>query len=448
MHRVVWTALCLAIFILPAAGAAEPRQPSGVATPPPARASAGSKSAAKLKDASGPVEFATDDWPWWRGLHRNGVAADGVLPPLAWSDSEHVLWKTPVPGRGHGSPIVVEDQVFLNVADHDRDVQALLCLDRDTGAERWQAVVHRGGFHPKGNPKSSMASSTPACDGARVFVNFMNNDAIWTTAVSRDGRPLWQTKITDYQLHQGFASSPAVYGPLVIISADNKGQGAIAALDRVTGKVVWRRERPKLPNYTSPIVLTVAGREQLLFTGCDLVTSLDPSTGETCWETAGSTTECVTSTVTDGTHIFISGGYPKNHLAAVKADGSGTVVWENGSRVYVPSMIVRDGHLYSVLDEGIAACWKCDTGEEVWKGRLGGTFSSSPVLAGDRLYATNESGTTFVFRADPAAFELLAENQLGDESFATPAICGGRIYMRLAAQVEGQRREALYCVGE
>ena len=118
--------------------------------------------------------------------------------------------------------------------------------------------------------------------------------------------------------------------------------------------------------------MKVAGRDQLIFSGCDLVTSLDPLTGELLWEIEGATTECVTTAVTDGTHVFTSGGYPKNHIAAVAADGSGEVVWENNTRAYVPSMLQRDGFLYVTLDAGIASCFRCETGEQVWKSRLGG----------------------------------------------------------------------------
>jgi hypothetical protein len=222
----------------------------------------------------------------------------------------------------------------------------------------------------------------------------------------------------------------------------------VGALDRKTGAFVWKRERPKVPNYTSPVVLRAAGREQLVMTGCDLVTSLDPATGKLLWEVAGATTECVTSTVTDGTHVYTSGGYPRNHLAAVKADGSGTIAWQTGDRVYVPSLLVRDGHLYGVLDAGMAACWEAATGKEKWKQRLGGAFSASPVLVGDRIYATNEAGETFVYRADPAQFAQLARSRLGDEAFATPAVCGGRIYMRVAERAGGRRQERLYCLGK
>lgn len=398
------------------------------------------------KEAAGPITVGPADWPWWRGPNRNGVADPKQNPPLKWSATDNVLWKAPVPGRGHGSPTVVGDQVFLATADAGDQTQSVLCYDRRTGKRLWQTVVHRGGFSTKGNRKASLASSTVACDGSRVFINFLHDGAIYTTALDRAGRQLWQTKITDYIVHQGYGSSPAVYQSLVIVSGDNTGGGAVAGLERATGKVVWKRRRPKTPNYASPIILKVAGREQLLLTGCNLVTSLDPLTGKELWEIKGATTECVTSTVTDGQLMYTSGGYPKNHIAAVRADGSGTVVWEKNTRVYVPSLVVRDGYLYGVLDAGVAACWKCDTGKEVWRHRLGGTFSASPVLVGDRLFATNESGRTFIFKASPEGFELLAENRLGDEVLATPTICGSRIYFRVAVFEKGSRQEMLYCL--
>lgn len=394
------------------------------------------------------ITVAATDWPWWRGPDRNGVAAADQHPPMKWSATENVLWKSPVPGRGHGSPIVVGDQVFLAAADPDKEVQSVLCFDKKSGKQLWETPVHKGGFEKKGNAKTTLASCTPACDGQRVFVNFLNGGAVYTTALSREGKQLWQTKVSEFVTHQGFGSSPAVYEGLVLVSSDHKGGGVIVGLERATGKVAWSRERPKVPNYASPIILKVAGRDQLIMTGCDLVTGLDPRTGKELWETKGSTTETVTSTVTDGQLVFTSGGYPKNHVSAVHADGSGKVAWENGSRVYVPSMLVRDGHLYAVQDAGTAVCWKSDTGKEVWKGRLEGTFSSSPVLVGEHIFATNEAGKTFIFNATPKGFDLVGENQLGDEAFATPTFCGDRIYTRVAVTKEGKRQEWLYCLGK
>ncbi|MEO1527922.1 MAG: PQQ-binding-like beta-propeller repeat protein [Planctomycetota bacterium] len=302
----------------------------------------------------------------------------------------------------------------------------------------------------KKNEKASQASSTLACDGERLFVNFLNDGAVYTTALDRSGEQVWQRKICDYVIHQGYASSPAIYKDLVIVSADTKHKrgGAIVAMDRVSGEERWRQARPSLPNYPSPIVVTAAGKTQVILTGCELVSSFDPDTGEKLWEIEGATTECVTSTVTDGNLIYTSGGYPDNHVSAIHADGSGKVAWRNGDRVYVPSMLIKDGYLYAILDAGIAACWKADTGEQQWKKRVGGTFSSSLVLVGDRIYAIDEDAKTTIFRASPAGFEKVADNKLEGDSFATPTIAGNRIYLRIGTSSENHRQEFLYCIGE
>ena len=386
-----------------------------------------------------------DDWHRWRGPEQTGVAQAGQSLPMKWGDSENVLWKAPVPGRGHGTPIVVGTQVVLATADEEKEVQSVLCYDRASGKRLWQTVVHRGGFM-KRNKKASQASGSLACDGERFFINFANGGGAHATALSRDGKILWQTTVPDYVVHQAYGSSPTPYKELLLVTADNKKAGAVAALDRVSGRIVWKVKRPKKPNYPSPVVLQVAGREQLVVTGCDLVTSLDPSTGKKLWEIPGATTECVTTTVTDGLHVYSSGGYPKNHVSAVRADGSGKVAWRNNVRVYVPSMIVRGGYLYGIADAGVAYCWKSDTGEEIWKGRLGGTFSASLTLADNRLYA-NEAGECFVFEASPKAFKLMAKNKLGDEIFASPVLCGNRLYQRVAHRDGSKRRETLYCIG-
>ena len=399
------------------------------------------------------VSIQPGDWPWWRGPSRNGVADPDQSPPVNWNDKTNVAWRFPIRGRGHSSAVVVADLVFLTTADHQTNEQVVLCLNRQTGKLEWESVVHAGGLpastdkKASGNEKASFASSTVACDGSLVFVNFLANKAVYTTAIDLNGNEVWQTKICDYVVHQGYGSSPAIYEDLVIVSADNKGGGKVAALDRATGETRWTRDRPSKPNYPSPVILNIAGKDQLLLTGCDLVSSLDPLTGTELWEIEGATTECVTSTVTDGTHVFTSGGYPKNHMSAVVADGSGKVAWENNVRTYVPSMLVKDNRLFAVLDAGVATCWNSQTGEEIWKGRLGGTFSSSPVLVNDRIYVTNEEGTTSIFSADADEFTKLGANKLGESVFATPVICGGRIYLRAAEIQDGNRQEYLYCIG-
>ena len=391
-------------------------------------------------------EVSSADWPWWRGPYRNGTAYPDQDPPQTWSETENVVWKTAVPGRGHSSPIVVGNSVYLATADRERDLQSVLAYDRTTGKLQWEEVIHRGGLMKK-NKKASQASSSLAWDGERLFVSFPNRDQIFTTALDENGKQLWQTKISDYIIHQGYAASPNVYQHLVIINADNKGGGYIVALERETGKEVWRHARPKLPNYPSPVILHAFGKDQMIMIGGKLVTSLNPLTGERNWEIDGSTEECVTSTVTDGIHVYSSGGWPDNHVAAIKADGSGEVVWQNRSRVYVPSMLMIDGYLHAVLDAGVATCWKSDTGQQMWKSRLGGNFSSSPVRVGDLIYAANEEGETYIYKASSRRFTLVAKNKLGDNVFATPAIVGGQIFTRVAKDEDGKRNEYLYCLG-
>lgn len=387
------------------------------------------------------------DWPCWRGSKHDGIADANQTPPKEFSAaSKNVRWVADIPGRGHGSPAIFGKRVFLAVADEKAKTQSLLCLDRETGKELWTTVIHSGGFPEKMNQKASHASATPACDGELVFINFMNSDAAFTTALSLDGKQVWQQKICDYIVHQGYGSSPAIYKNLLIVSADNKSGGAIRAFERTTGKPVWKVDRPKLPNYGSPIIYEIGGRDQAIFQGCDLVTSLDPATGKKLWENAGATTECVASIVSDGTHVFTSGGYPKNHVAAMKADGSGEVVWENTSRVYVPSMLVKDGYLFAVLDNGVAMCWKCDTGEVMWKERLGRPVTGSPVLVGNLIYSGDETGQFFVFSANPKEFKIIAQSQLGDETLSTPVICDSHIFARVAVNANDKRQEKLYCI--
>ena len=403
--------------------------------------------AEQLAAGSATIHVETEDWPWWRGPTRDGVAAAGQSPPMRWTQTENVAWKTPVPGRGHGSPTVVGNQIFLATADEQRQVQSVICFDRNSGKQIWRTDVHTGNLVKKGNTKTSHASCTVACDGQQLFVNFLNAGAVHTTSLNREGNILWKKKIDEYVVHQGYGSSPALYGPLVLVTADTKAGGAIAALDRQTGKLAWKHARPKTPNYPSPIILRVAGRDQLVLAGCDRIVSFEPLSGKSLWDIEGATTECVATIVTDGIRVFSSGGFPKNHISAVRADGSGDVEWENNVRVYVPSMLMRDGHLYAVTDAGVAMCWVSETGERKWQGRLGGTFSASPVLVNDTIFATNEAGQTFIIRADPKAFELIARNQLGDEVFASAAICGSRIYTRVAHHGNDGRTEMLYCLG-
>jgi outer membrane protein assembly factor BamB len=357
-----------------------------------------------------------------------------------------VIWKVDVPGRGHGSPCLWGDRIFLPTADDQAEIQTLLCFDRRTGRNRWQTELHRKGF-VRLHSKNSHASATPACDGQLVFMPFVIQDAIWLSALNLDGKVVWQRRLGDFHSMHGFAASPLVYRSLVIVAADNLKNSFLVAVHRHTGEVVWRTVRPdyRLGTYASPTVGHVAGRDQLLLHGPMKVFSYDPMTGKELWRCDGPS-ESSSSTVTlGGGLVFSSVGFPQRNMLCIRADGSGDVtpthvVWsKKGKMAYVPSLLLFDGLLTMVADEGQVTCFEAATGKSVWAAKLEGQFSSSPVLAGGHIYAVNEKGVTFVFKSG-RKFELVGRNDLADGGFATPVICGSRIYLRTLHR--------LYCLGE
>ena len=386
------------------------------------------------------------DWPWWRGPSGNGTTADQE-PPVKWSETKNIRWIADVPGRGHGSPVVVGRRVFLLTADEDSKVQSVLCYDRRTGRLLWRRDVHQGKFEAELHQDNTHASSTVACDGKRVFASFLNDKAIWLTALNVTGRQLWQTRVGSFDSWHGYGASPAVYKSLVIVAGDHKSGGFLAAIHRKTGKIRWRKRRPKFASYSSPAVVHAAGKDQLLISGCGRVASFNPNNGERLWSIPGTTELTVGTMVTDGRLTFASGGWPEIETLCVRADGSGKVLWRNRRKIYSTSLLVHDGYLYGVKDDGIAYCWKADTGKLAWRARLHEQFSASPVLAGGNIFMAGETGSTVVFKANPHKFERVARNKLGDEVFATPAICGNQIFLRVAHRGPRGRREKLYCIG-
>ena len=236
--------------------------------------------------------IADTDWPWWRGPDGNGIAPGSASPPVTL-DENNLAWKAPIPGRGHSAAMIVGDRVFLTTADEGAQTQSVLCLARKDGGLLWIKQLHEGGFDHNNN-KNSFASSSVASDGRRVFVSFWNHGSVWTTALDLDGKQLWQLEVSRFKSHQGYGASPAIYGDNVIVATDNKGTGTgcLVALNRVTGEIAWSQDRPVMPNYVSPIILKVDGKDQLLMSGCEQVTSYDPNTGKLLWSTSATTTAC------------------------------------------------------------------------------------------------------------------------------------------------------------
>ena len=202
-----------------------------------------------------------------------------------------------------------------------------------------------------------------------------------------------------------------------------------------------------MTSYSSPVVAHVADRDQLLISGCGKTTSYDPANGKQLWQCEGPAKATCGTMVWDGDLVFASGGYPEKETIAIRADGSSEIVWRANEKSYEQSMLAHDGTLYAVNDTGIALCWDAKTGKLNWKERLSGPVSASPVLAGGNIYAADEKGTFYVFRADPEKFTLVSRNRLGDESFASPTIVNNQIFLRVAHGSGAERQEILYCIG-
>jgi outer membrane protein assembly factor BamB len=274
---------------------------------------------------------------------------------------------------------------------------------------------------------------------------------VQATALDLDGKQIWQETVGPFRpraFEYGYAPSPTLYRETVIISAEFDGDSAITALDRKTGKQVWRSPRPHSISFSTPVVAHVAGKDQLLISGQNKVSSYDPTTGKSLWEVDGTTFATCGTMVWEGDIVFASGGYPKAETLAVKADGSAKVLWHNPQKCYEQSMLAHNGYVYGLTDNGVLFCWRGTDGKEMWKQRLQGPVSSSPVLAGGHIYQANENGICYVFKPNPDKYDPVAQNQLGDEAFPSPAIVGKQIFIRTATRSGGGRQEFLYCLGK
>lgn len=397
-----------------------------------------------------PASVNAGDWTQWRGPNGNNVAESGQTVPTSWSESQNVAWQVDVPGRGHSSPIVVGDLIVLTSADERGQQQGVFGFNRRTGKQQWATVVSKGGFPAKIHQKNTHASATACSDGSQIYATFNHHNKITAVALDMKGNIAWQQDVGGFlpkQYEYGYAASPTLYKNTLIVSGDCDTVAWVKALDTKSGHIVWQQDRPKMLNWSSPIVANVGGREQLLISGCEQIASYDPATGRPYWSKPCLTMATCGTVVWDEDTIYASGGYPKKQTVAVKADGSGPPVWSNGVKCYEQSMLIHNGYIYAVDDGGVAYCWEAKSGNEKWKYRLQGPVSASPVLVGDTIFASNERGTTFVFKANPQQFEGIAKNQLGTISFATPTVVDNRILLRVASGRGVGRKETLYAIG-
>ncbi len=397
------------------------------------------------------IEAEVNEWRQWRGPTANAVAGKDASPPLVWSQEKNVKWRAAIPGRGLSSPVLVKGRIILTTATEDD--QLLCAYQQSDGALLWNLRVHEGGLTDRTHRKNSYATPTVASDGEKLYVVFLNRGRVMISAVSLDGKLLWQVDAGPYECDYGYgyAPSPALVEDRLIVSAEFRAEGFIAAFSTRDGSELWRSPRRIKTSYSSPVVARVAGRSQVLMSGGNKLCAYDPSSGRLLWEVEGCTLATCGTMVWSEDSVFASGGFPNKETIAVrlsKDGGEPEVLWRTEVRCYEQSLLYQNGLLYAYDDTGIAHCWDAVSGEEKWKVRLGGPVSASPVFAEGRVYAMNERGITHVFEATADRFVPLAENSLGDEGFATSAFVDGEVFIRTATLSGEQRQEWLYCVAE
>ncbi len=393
--------------------------------------------------------FAQENvWRSWRGPSGKGIA-ENQTPVTTWSETENVLWKIAIPGRGHSSPIVHENLIFLTTSDVKAQTQSVICVDRDKHEIAWQKVVNEGNFNPKIYPTNTHASPTMACDGKRVYAMFNNNNQNQVTALDLEGNILWQTYVAKYvtQYPFGSGSSPILHNGLLYVPNEANRECAIIVLNPENGEEVKRIERGAFSSYSTPVVANVAGKDQLLISGGSRVSSYDPESGKELWKVPTKWQVSCGTMVWEDNMVYASGGFPAQQTLAINAD-SGELVWQNGVKFYEQSMLVHDGRLYGLSESGVVFCWDAKTGSEHFKQRFQKGESASPVLAGGNIYFTAQNGATLVIKAGTDKYEEVARNNLGNVAYASFALVDNLIYTRVGKR-KGKNNvsEFLYCLG-
>ena len=375
-----------------------------------------------------------DDWPQFRGPTGQGHSTERGLP-LEWSESRNVLWKTPVPGLGWSSPVIAGGRVWVTTAvkDHGGSLRAL-AFDVETGRE----VVNAEVFHTRNvdltNPKNSRASPTPIVEGDRVFVHF---GADGTAALTTSGEIVWKARFS-YASQHGNGGSPVLYGDLLILSCDGGDEAFVVALDKKTGKVRWKtyRRQPWDQAYSTPLVIRVGDRDEVVSVGAYRTMAYDPQSGKEIWRVEyPEGFSNVPRPVFGHGLVYIATGFQQPSLLAVRADGAGDVTkthvaWTlRRAAPLTPSPLLVGDELYVVNDMGIASCVNARTGAVQWQQRLTGTYSASPVFADGRIYFLNEDGVATVIAPD-TTFRVLASSAIDGATLASMAVSGGSIFIR------------------
>ena len=412
------------------------------------------------------------NWPQWRGPNGAGISAEKNLPD-EWSDKKNVLWKMPLAGRGHSSPIIWSKRIFLTTAiegevipgakavEHVRNGKVwvhpdaiagnrhhtlkVLCLDRDSGKLLWERTAYAGRVFDDRHRKGSYASSTPVTDGKLVYAYF---EAEGLYAYDFNGKLIWKTSLGKLsKVGMGPGTSPTLYENFLYLQCDQEDGGEeagsfIAALDKRTGKELWRTPRIHRKTHATPMIVQASGRSELITNGAESVISYDPKTGQELWHAEGVAGYGIPSPVAGHGLVFLSAGYPTKRTLAFRLSGKADLAWQyDKGSAYVTSPILYGDYLYIVSDKGIVTCLDAKSGAVKYDGGrvpVPASFTSSAVAYNGKILLTSEDGDTFVIKAGPT-HEVLRTNSIGEVVLASIAIADGKLFIR------GDKH--LYCIG-
>lgn len=384
---------------------------------------------------------AAADWPEFRGPTGQGHASVSRLP-LEWDATRNVAWKQSLPGRGWSSPVLKDGRLYLTSAVEDGSSKMSLrafCLDEDTGKILWNVEVFGAGAGqaPRIHSKNSHASATPLLADGRLYVHFGHQG---TACLDIEGKVLWRNASLAYPPVHGNGGSPLLTGDALIFSCDGASQPFVVALDKNTGKVLWRtkRETPakKKFSFSTPLLITVNGQQQIISPGSGAVCAFDPTTGREIWRARyGEGYSVIPRPVYGHGLLFVCTGFDQPAVMAIRPDGKGDVTethvaWTlKKGAPNTPSLLLVGEELYMVSDGGIASCVDAKTGRVHWQERTGGNYSASPIHANGQIYFQNEEGTGVVLKAGKE-FQKLATNTLSERTLASYAATDGALFIR------------------
>jgi len=427
------------------------------------------------------VTVPAADWPHWRGPGATGVAGEQKLP-VRWSATENVTWKTPLAGVGVSTPIVSGDRIYVTSqlgsgvrreGNHPRLVQGgdaatqgeraleaaraagedagktffvVEAFSRAEGKRLWQRRIEAEGTLTPVHDKHNLASPSPVTDGAHVYAWFGTGQI---AAFTKDGALEWQRhlgkEVGPYDIQWGHASSPVLYGDLLILLCDHAPASYILALDKRTGKERWKADRGKgRSSYSTPLVVEGSFGAELVVNSSERLDAYDARTGKLLWHTGESNRFPIPSPVFHDGVIYASRGYRSGPYMALRPGGTGDVtatrtVWSVATGApYVSSLLYYDGVIYMANDVGVLTAIDAATGGRLWQERVDGVFSASPIAGGGHVYFVSENGDTVVVKAGRTP-QIVGRNALGERAVASPAASDGRIFIRTDSH--------LFCIG-